>query len=164
MKTVRIERATAGNVKPFGTLVVRPRAKATSKTGMLTYWKQRARFSLAGGKGEVGFLIARPHRGVYRVLETHLKTPEILIALNCDINMPVAPAARRKRDKPDVTKVRAFRVARGSAIVLNRGVWHYLPQPVGRRPAEILVVFADNTSANDCTVCDLGTNAFNIGP
>jgi len=147
MREIKIKDATPQNVKPFGCLVSRPKSRPTGKGDLLLYWKQQARFSFVGKDGEVSFLVAKKHPGVYPMLEAHLNTVEILVPLNCAINVAVARPA--SATAPDMKSVRALRVKQGQAIMLGKGVWHWLPQPVGKSEAEILVIFADNTSAVD---------------
>ena len=149
MKTIKIQNPTSKTMRPFGTVIGKPQSKPTGHNELLDYWKQQARFKFPSGAGEVGYLIARKHPGVYTLLETHLETPEILVPLNCGMNILVAPAATRQTDVPDIAKAKAFFIRRGQAVMLNKGVWHWLPQPVGKKEAHILVIFSDNTSRND---------------
>jgi ureidoglycolate hydrolase len=67
------------------------------------------------------------------------------------MDIPLAPTAKT----PNVKKIKAFRIKQGEALLMNKGIWHYLPNPVGRKEVEILVIFKNNTSKNDLIFADL---------
>ncbi|MGB5445342.1 MAG: ureidoglycolate lyase [Psychromonas sp.] len=159
MRAIEVKKANKENFKAYGQLLELPTATPTGETPILSYWKQQLPLDFNGGKGEIGYLVAKDHQGIYAELEAHLETAEILIPLNCAINIAViTPLCTSPTDKPDTSKAEAFQISQGQPVLINKGVWHWLPQPAGDEDAHIAVIFADNTSEKDMIVAELDEN------
>ncbi len=87
-------------------------------------------------------------------LECHRETQELLCAIDDDFIMPVAPAGG-KGGTPDAERMLAILVKRGQGVIFGRGVWHWVPYPLGKEESFALVGFARGTAARDMTVCRL---------
>lgn len=159
MRIIEVKKANKENFKAYGQLLELPTDMPTGESPILSYWKQQIPLDFNGEKGEIGYLIAKDHQGIYEELEAHLKTAEILIPMNCAINIAVTgPLCTSPSDKPDTSKTQAFHISQGQPVLINKGVWHWLPQPAGDKEAHITVIFADNTSENDMIVVELNEN------
>lgn len=83
---------------------------------------------------DVGAVCARLYRH-----DTHT---QVLMPMNVDAVVAVAPAAVDFSDPDDVGSVRAFHLRPGEVIVLHRGTWHWGPFPLGPEPVRLLNVQA----------------------
>jgi ureidoglycolate lyase len=98
-------------------------------------------------------VVKRPF--VVDVSEYHDTCSEIVLPLDGDIVMHVAPAGPEK-DFP-LDKAQAFLVPRGTVCCLRPGVWHHAPFVLGAEVVHCLVVLPERTYMNDCKVCTLPT-------
>ncbi len=86
-------------------------------------------------------------------LERHLKTPEILSAVDGDSLVCVAPPQEPVSGR--LSGMRAILVRKGESILLATGAWHWIPFPVGKTPSLFLVVFRSGTGDDDLGFCEL---------
>jgi ureidoglycolate lyase len=84
--------------------------------------------------------------------EYHSFTEEVTIPLDGDVVIFVGAATPAEIPEE---KLRAFKVPRGTAVVLKAGVWHGAPFPLNNRMVHALVLLPERTYANDCTVKQL---------
>lgn len=92
----------------------------------------------------------KPERYVVSAVEYHNYTCEIIIPLDDDIIVHVAPCS--KNIVPEKTE--AFIVPKGTAVKLNTGVWHKGPMPVNNDEVHILIVLPERTYMNDINVVE----------
>jgi ureidoglycolate lyase len=83
-------------------------------------------------------------------VEYHTFTEEAIVPLDADIAMAFAPATATGTVPRE--KMNAYRIPRGTMIVLKTGAWHSGPYVIGKGPAHILVALPERTYANDCIV------------
>jgi ureidoglycolate hydrolase len=83
---------------------------------------------------DAGTLCARMYRH-----DTHT---QVLMPMNVEAVMAVAPAAVDFTDPGDLATVRAFHLHPGEVLVLHRGTWHWGPFPLGPEPVRLLNVQA----------------------
>lgn len=86
-------------------------------------------------------------------LERHLKTPEILSAVDGDSLVCVAPP--QEPVNGSLTGMKALHVKKGESIILATGAWHWIPFPVGMDASLFLVVFHSGTGDDDLDFCEL---------
>lgn len=95
-----------------------------------------------------------------RSVEYHTHSAEIVLPLNDDAVVHVAPASN---GVPVTGLARAFLVPKGTMVQLNPGVWHLCAIPVREAALQALIVLPECTYANDCTVVELDDDqAFEI--
>jgi ureidoglycolate lyase len=82
--------------------------------------------------------------------EYHNHTPEILVPLDSDIVIHVAPASNGIVPE----KTQAFIVPKGTGVRLNTGVFHLCPFSIEKEEGHVLVALPERTYFNDCIVCD----------
>lgn len=87
--------------------------------------------------------------------ELHNHTSEVLLALDGNMIMQVAPATVNSVFNPE--DVNAFYVPKGTLVILKKGVWHHAPFAVDER-VSVLVLLPERTYANDCTELSLSEN------
>lgn len=87
---------------------------------------------------------------VVDVSEYHDHTAEMLMPLDCDVVIHVAPADCGP-DAP-VDRIELFRVPKGTMVILRPGVWHHAPFAIGAKTANILIGLPERLYATDCKV------------
>jgi len=87
---------------------------------------------------------------VIDVSEYHDACSEIVMPLDGDILMHVAPAGPQKEFPAASAEV--FLVPRGTLCVARPGVWHHAPFAFGCEVVNCLIVLPERTYANDCKV------------
>lgn len=104
------------------------------------------------GRGTPCFSVTRvsPRPMVAEKFEYHSYTGEAFMPLDNDILIHVAPAG--KSDPVPYDKIEAFRVPKGTMVMIDPGVWHAAPFACGGQIAHVLVMLPERTYANDCTV------------
>jgi ureidoglycolate hydrolase len=80
-------------------------------------------------------------------MERHFRTREALVALEGDAIICLAPP--QEAVDGGLSGVTALRVESGQAFIMERGAWHWIPFPVGDRPARFLVIFRSGTGKDD---------------
>jgi Ureidoglycolate lyase len=99
--------------------------------------------------------VSRPMR--LARMERHLRTPEMLSAVDGDAIVCVAPSQKPRGGA--ITGLRAIILRRGQAMVLATGAWHWIPFPTGAASVRFLVVFRAETGDDDLHFCDLADRA-----
>ncbi len=105
--------------------------------------------------GNVGFsplLVKKPERMIIKQHEFHTSTPEMVIGLNDDMILHVAPPSA---GTPMTHVARAFLVPKNTLVKMNTAVWHMAPLPVHTDCLSAMVILPERTYFNDCTVVDL---------
>ena len=90
---------------------------------------------------------------VIDISEYHNHTAEMLMPMDCDIIMHVAPADCSQ--EAPVDKIELFRVPKGTMVILRPGVWHHAPFAVNAKSANILIGLPERLYANDCEVAEI---------
>ena len=93
-----------------------------------------------------------PRQLIIDEAEVHSLTEEVTVPLDGDVIVFVGAAT--PKEVPE-ERLRAFRVPRGTAIVLKAGVWHGAPFPLDNSMVHALVILPERTYINDCTVKQL---------
>ena len=85
-------------------------------------------------------------------IEYHTTTCEIIMPLNDDMILHVAPPSA---GKPVPAHTRAFLVPKHTIIKMNACVWHLAPLPASAPELCAMIVLPECTYMNDCTVVPL---------
>ena len=96
--------------------------------------------------------VKKPERMVIDAMEMHELADEIILPLDDDVVIHVAPTTP---GKPDTLKAEAFLVPQGTLVKLNRGVWHLAPLPVHKPAVHVMIGLPQRTYALDCEVVPL---------
>lgn len=108
-----------------------------------------------GGGSSVAFSVTRvcERLKVVDVLEFHTSTGEGILPLDGDIVMQLAVATQKP--VPPIDMVEAYRVPKGTMVMLRPGVWHGGPFTAGTKCVNILIALPERAYANDCTIVEL---------
>ena len=101
----------------------------------------------------IGLLVCEHRPAVVSKLERHVKTAEILAALEGDSLLCVAAGGLEKDAL--AAGAAAFHVPQGAALVMRPGTWHWIPFPVGDRSSRFLVIFRKETGEDDLDYAEL---------
>lgn len=97
-------------------------------------------------------VVRKPEKMVITQQEYHTNTWEIILPLDDDMIIHVAPASGGET----VTDyVKAFIVPKNTMVKLNAAIWHLAPLPVNNDKITTLIILPERTYANDCVVVDL---------
>ena len=96
-------------------------------------------------------LVKKPDVMKITQAEYHTTTPEMILPLNDDMIIHVAPASAGT-PVPELTK--AFIVPKGTLVKINSAIWHLAPLPVHADELQAMIILPECTYANDCTVVD----------
>lgn len=83
-------------------------------------------------------------------LEYHDYCEEMILPLNSDLLMCVAPATGGTEAPLD--EVECFYIPAGTFIGVKAGVWHGMPFATGEAPADVLCMLPERTYMKDCKV------------
>jgi len=149
---IKVQKLTAEAFAQYGQVInLSPAAEPTAGSDDFSYWKQQLVFDITG-PAEIGVLKTKKHEMIFDQIEQHTETPEILIGLGGGFIIPVAPPSD---DVPDPEKIEAFEVSANQAIMMKTNCWHWLPNPADKDELTIMVLFKNNTSADDLVIKDL---------
>jgi ureidoglycolate hydrolase len=100
-----------------------------------------------------GVVQARPRPKTLKRLERHLHTREILVALEGEAVVCLAPP--QQVSPAGLADIVAVRVKSGQGFILEVGAWHASAFPVGKEPSRLLVIFRSGSGRTDLEFHDL---------
>ncbi len=122
------------------------------------FYHDHVLYSVSGNE-PIGFSALLTHRKEEMIItaaEYHNTTAEILLPLDGDIIIHVAPPS----NKPVPEQTKAFVVPQGTVVRLNTGVWHLAPFAVGQEVVHVMVALPERIYRNDCVVVDYKEEEF----
>jgi ureidoglycolate hydrolase len=131
--------------RPFGAVLARPDAPADASGPGWTWWAEPMRLPAGDRPYALGYLALLPAEPVFDWAEHHKRTPELVVPLDGECVLYVAPVAERPGG------FRAFRVTAGNGVLLDPGVWHGAPLAV-ERPLSAVVLLPRGTGTEDTVV------------
>ncbi|MBR2571311.1 MAG: DUF4867 family protein [Clostridia bacterium] len=152
MRKVKIEALTHDAFASFGNFYPMDDPDGYALEGAIhKFYPDRVRDAY---RSTVGFSAIRVRKAprVIDSIEYHTTTSEIILPLNDDMILHVAPASA---GVPVTHLTRAFRVPKGTLVQLNAAIWHLAPLPAQVDELHALIVLPECTYANDCTVVQL---------
>ncbi|MGL6198078.1 MAG: ureidoglycolate lyase [Lachnospiraceae bacterium] len=153
MHKVNIEKLTYQNFAEFGTFYQFYKPDGYALTGEIhSFFPDRFVESFNGRVGFSPITVRRPREMIIKTIEYHTRTPEIIMPLNDDMILHVAPPSA---GKPVTDRTRAYLVPRHTVIKINAGVWHLAPLPSEREELTAMIILPECTYINDIRVVDL---------
>ena len=139
-------------LRGIGTVII-PRQRLSVPAGTeFLYSETNGGLGLEGPLSS-GSMECAPRQKKLSRLECHLKTPELLVALDGDAVVCVAPP--QEPANGTLKGLTAVKMRAGESIIVQKGAWHWIPYPEGARPVRFLVVFRAATGKDDLNYCDL---------
>ena len=153
MKTVKVEALTKEAFAPFGEYYNMASPEGYPLSGELhRFFPDRLTSYNSGLLGFSPILVKKPAKMHVTQIEYHTTTAEIIMPLNDDMILHVAPPSAGK-PLPEYT--RAFLVPKNTMIKMMPCVWHLAPLPANADELSALIVLPSCTYMNDCIVVDL---------
>ena len=153
MKTIKVEALTKEAFAPFGQYYTMDAPDGYPLTGEIhRFFPDRLIANQGASVGYSPILVKRPEVMKITAIEYHTTTSEMILPLNDDMILHVAPPSAGK-PLPEYT--RAFLVPRHTLIKMNACVWHLAPLPANADELCAMIVLPECTYMNDCTVVDL---------
>lgn len=143
---VKIQKATKENFEKYGAII--PLDSLPTPTVDVTnvkFWAQQLGVDF-GGELEVGVLQVKKHPMVFSELENHFKTPTLMISLNGDFILPLAPC---QDDIPAVDTIEALEIKQGELYLMNEKCWHGEVYPTDKEELTLLVFLKKGTLDDD---------------
>ena len=147
MRKIKAQKITAENFKPYGTFsdILNP-----SGYSLGNFYADRL-LEPAKTALPLAFSSLTVHKKNAMVIDTveyHNHTGEILMPLDTDVVIHVAPPSKTLIPE----KTEAFIVPKGTLVRFNVGVYHYAPFSIEKEKGSVLIVLPERTYLNDCTV------------
>ena len=153
MRQVKVEALTVEDFAPFGQFYAMNVPQGYALCGKLhRFFPDRL---VADSNHRVGYspiLVKKPEKMVITQQEYHTTTWEMILPLNDDMILHVAPASA---GTPVTHLAKAFLVPKNTLIKMNAAIWHLAPQPANVDELAAMIILPECTYANDCTVVDL---------
>ncbi len=153
MRTVTVEPLTLEAFAPFGQFYSMTQPQGYALCGELhRFFPDRLTADSQHRVGYSPILVKKPEKMVITQQEYHTTTWEMILPLNDDIILHVAPASG---GTPVTELAKAFLVPKNTLVKLNASVWHLAPLPANVDELAAMIILPECTYANDCTVVDL---------
>ena len=153
MRSIKAEKLTHESYAPFGTFYAMAEPEGYSLKGELhCFYPDRLTEAWPVRVGFSPITVKKPEKMIITSVEYHTTTPEIIMPLNDDMIIHVAPASAGT-PVPELAK--AFIVPKNVMVKINTAVWHLCPLPVHEEELKALIVLPECTYQNDCTVVEL---------
>jgi ureidoglycolate hydrolase len=152
IKKIKAVKATVNNFAPFGQYISRGNKKADSVNKVFSFWNSLGSVKIK--ETSVCIVHTKPRKAMREDgLEQHKKTSEILIATG-EVVITAAPGDPQNPKLPDISKIRAFVIPAGDAVIFSPGVWHHAPLAV-KDPCNVYIIFDKPTPDKDFYYVDL---------
>ncbi len=153
MRKVKAEKLTVEAFAPFGQFYTMDQPEGYALCGELhRFFPDRLVADSIHRVGYSPIVVKKPEKMVITQQEYHTTTWEMILPLNDDMILHVAPASAGT-PVPELAK--AFLVPRNTLIKMNAAIWHLAPLPASRDELTAMIILPECTYANDCTVVDL---------
>ena len=153
MRIIKVEPLTNEAFAPFGQFYIMDAPKGYALCGELhRFFPDRL---VADSDHRVGYspiLVKKPEKMVITQQEYHTTTWEMILPLNDDMILHVAPASA---GTPVTEHAKAFLVPKHTLVKMNTAIWHLAPLPAKEAELAAMIILPECTYANDCTVVDL---------
>lgn len=153
MRKIKAQPLTKEAFSPFGDYYKMDAPEGYALRGELhSFYPDRLTCCHLGNVAFSPITVKRPEIMKITQVEYHTTTSEVIMPLNDDMILHVAPASAGK-PVPEYTK--AFLVPKNTLIKMNACIWHLAPLPANADKLIAMIVLPECTYMNDCTVVDL---------
>ena len=153
MRQIKVEALTKEAFAPFGQYYTMDKPEGHALCGEIhKFFPDRLTNAGYSNIGYSPILVKKPEKMLITAVEYHTTTAEMILPLNDDMILHVAPASAGT-PVPDETK--AFLVPKHTLIKMNAAIWHLAPLPANVDELAAMIILPECTYANDCTVVEL---------
>ncbi len=154
MITIKPKPINVQDFAPFGQFYAMDDPKGYALCGQIHRFFPD-RLSTCCPNSTLGFssiLVKKPEKMLITQVEYHTTTCEIIMPLNDDMILHVAPASA---GTPVPKLTQAFIVPKHTIVKINPAIWHLAPLPANSEELCAMIILPECTYANDCKVVDL---------
>ncbi len=152
MKTIQVQPLTKEAFAPFGSYYDMENPDGYALAGELhRFFPDRVTAYQGHNVAFSPILVKKPAEMLITQAEYHTTTSEMILPLNDDMILHVAPPSAGK-PLPEYTK--AFLVPKHTLVKMNACVWHLAPLPANAPELAAMIILPECTYMNDCTVVD----------
>ena len=153
MRQIKVEALTCEAFAPFGQFYTMAQPQGYALCGQLhQFFPDRLTADSNHRVGYSPILVNKPEKMVITQQEYHTTTWEMILPMNDDMILHVAPASA---GAPVGHLSRAFLVPKHTLVKMNAAIWHLAPLPANADELAAMIILPECTYANDCTVVDL---------
>ena len=153
MIQIKAEEITVQNFAPFGQFYNMAEPEGYALCGELhKFYPDRLTAYHGKNLGFSPITVRKPEKMIIDAVEYHTTTCEIILPLNDDMVLHVAPASA---GTPVTPLTKAFIVPKNTLVKMNAAIWHLAPLPVQEKELYAMIILPECTYANDCTVVTL---------
>ena len=153
MKTVKVQALTRDGFAPFGEYYNMADPDGYALEGAIhKFYPDRMTTTCRSRLAFSPLVVNRPPRMIINEQEYHTSTEELILPLDDDMIIHVAPASGGKI-VTDYAK--AFLVPKNTLVKLKAAIWHLAPLPATKERLTALIILPECTYANDCPVVAL---------
>ena len=153
MRQICVETLTHEAFAPFGQFSSMEQPQGHALCGELhKFFPDRVNADSTHRVGYSPILVKKPAKMVITQQEYHTTTWEMILPMNDDMILHVAPASA---GTPVGDLAQAFLVPKHTLVKMNAAIWHLAPLPATQEQLAAMIILPECTYANDCTVVDL---------
>ena len=153
MKQVKVQPLTREAFAPFGEFYDMTAPDGYPLCGAIhKFYPDRLTTVCTGRLAFSPLVVKKPQSMVITQQEYHTSTEELMLPLDDDVIIHVAPAS----GGAVVTEhAKAFLVPKNTLVKLKTAIWHLAPLPATKEQVTVMIILPECTYANDCPVVDL---------
>ncbi|MDD6449563.1 MAG: ureidoglycolate lyase [Lachnospiraceae bacterium] len=153
MRTIKAEPLTRESFAQFGEYYEMGNPEGYSLNGEIhRFFPDRVTESYEHRLAFSPILVKKKEPMLITQLEYHTTTPEMIMPLNGDMIIHVAPVSA---GTPVTDLTKAFYVKKWTLVKIRSAIWHLAPLPADEDELCAMIILPECTYANDCTVVDL---------
>ncbi len=152
MRTIQVQPLTREAFAPFGQYYAMTEPSGYALQGEIhRFFPDRLTAYQGHSVAFSPLLVKKPAKMLIKQAEYHTTTCELLLPMNDDMILHVAPPSA---GKPVPEETRAFLVPKNTLVKMNACVWHLAPLPAHAAELCAMVILPECTYMNDCKVVD----------
>ena len=153
MKTIKAEPITKEAFRLYGEFYNMYEPEGFALTGPIhDFYPDRVLGEFGQSMGFSPLIIHKPEKMIVDSTEYHSHSWEMVIPLNDDMVIHVAEPTGYD---PQLDRIKAFIVPKGTLIKYNAGVWHKAPMPIHEDTLYTMAVLGQCAYIHDCRVYEL---------
>lgn len=153
MKQVKIQPLARDAFAPFGEFYGMASPDGYALSGELhKFFPDRMTTACKGRIAFSPLVVRKPERMIITQQEYHVTAEELILPLDDDMILHVAPASG---GKIATDHAKAFLVPKNTLVKLKAAIWHLAPLPATEELLTALIILPECTYATDCPVVDL---------
>ena len=156
MKQVKVQPLTRDAFAPFGEFYNMANPDGYPLCGAIhQFYPDRMTTACQGRLAFSPLVVKKSEPMVITQQEYHTTTEELMLPLDDDIIVHVAPASG---GAVVTDHAKAFLVPKNTLVKLKAAVWHLAPLPATKDQVTVMIILPECTYANDCPVIDLSVD------